>query len=364
MRRANIGELQNRESYPSVSILLPTHRVHPENQQDPIRLKNLLDEARQRLDAEVGKRPSWPIIERLEALAEEVDWQLNEEGLALFASEDFSACYRLPFTVEGRVAVDRSFETRDLLYALHRMPRYRVLSLAEEATRLFEGSGTTLEEVRDGGFPISWTGPGGVTRRPDGAMMQRSNQRHAHRKEFFTEIDRILSTATKDDSLPLVVMGTKNTLPSFARVSSYSGPLAAQIEGSYAQASPATIAGMAWPHLQEWLNDQKQGVTAEVASAQGSNLVAMGIEDAWKAAREGKGAKLVVEEGYRQAAIMDRNEWELELVDADAPEAEPLHLDDAVDELIELVIEKGGEIVFVDEGALASYGRLALILRY
>jgi hypothetical protein len=303
-------------------------------------------------------------MERLEALAEQIDWQRNEDGLAVFASEDFGAWYRLPFPVEERVAVDRSFEARDILYALHRMPRYRVLSLAEEATRLFEGAGVVLEEVRDSGFPISWQGPGGVTRRPDGAMMQRSNVRQAHLKEFYTEVDRSLAAATRGDSLPLVLMGTRNTVSSFERVSSYPGPVAMRIDGSNAEATPAAIADQVWPGLQEWFNDQRHAVIDEVGSALGANRLAAGIEGAWRAALEGRGARLVVDEGYRQAAILHRDEWQLELVHADASIAEPAHLDDAIDELIELVIDKGGEVVFVDEGALADYDRVALILRY
>jgi release factor family 3 len=364
MRRAIIDELMGHESYPSASILMPTHRAHPDNQQDPIRLKNLLDEARQRLEAEVGKRPSWPIAEALEALAEEIDWQTNEDGLALFASEEFSAWYRLPFTVESRVAIDRTFETRDLLYALHRMPRYRVLSLNEESTRLFEGSGSVLEEVREAGFPIGWEGPSGVTRKPDGAMMRSSNMRHAHQKEFFTEIDRTLVAATRNDPLPLVLIGTTNTLSAFERVSGYPGGVALRIEGSYAEATPTAIADLAWPRLQEWLHEQRQAVIAEVANATGANLLTFGLENAWNAAREGRGAKLVVEEGYRQAAILHRDEWSLELVDPDTPLPEQAHLDDAVDELVELVIDKGGEVVFVEEGSLAAYDQVALILRY
>jgi hypothetical protein len=364
MRRANIGELMSHESYPSVSILMPTHRTHPEELQDPIRLKNLLDEARQRLDAEVGKRPSWPVIERLEALAEEVDWQMNEEGLALFASEDFGAWYRLPFTVEESVAIDRSFATREILYALHRMPRYRVLSLAEEATRLFEGTGTTLEEVREDGFPISWSGPSGVTRRPDGAMMQRSNVRQAHLKEFYTEVAGMLTAATRTDPLPLVLVGARSTLSFFEQTNTSPSGVAFTIEGSYAEATPAAIAEMAWPRLQEWLDDQRHRVLDEVGSALGANLLAAGIEDAWKAALEGRGAKLAVDENYRQAAVFHREEWRLELVDVETSNPKPQHLDDAVDELIELVVGKGGEVVFVNEGALDDYNRVALILRY
>lgn len=39
-------------------------------------------------------------------------------------------------------------------------------------------------------------------------------------------------------------------------------------------------------------------------------------------------------------------------------------MDDAVDELIEAVMTKGGKIVFVDDGTLAAHQRVALILRY
>jgi hypothetical protein len=71
-----------------------------------------------------------------------------------------------------------------------------------------------------------------------------------------------------------------------------------------------------------------------------------------------------VDESYRQAAVFHRHEWRLELIDVEAPNPKPAHLDDAVDELIELVIDKGGEVVFVNEGALDDYDQVALILRY
>ena len=36
--------------YPAVSLLMPIHRTPPENRQDPIRLRNLLSEAKRRLE--------------------------------------------------------------------------------------------------------------------------------------------------------------------------------------------------------------------------------------------------------------------------------------------------------------------------
>ena len=51
------------------------------------------------------------------------------------------------------------------------------------------------------------------------------------------------------------------------------------------------------------------------------------------------------------------------LIPADDPTA-PDVIDDAVDELIEIVLAKGGRVIFVDNGALAIHQRVALILRY
>jgi predicted transcriptional regulator len=101
-----------------------------------------------------------------------------------------------------------------------------------------------------------------------------------------------------------------------------------------------------------------------VGAALGAKRLASGIDDSWKSAVEGRGMELVVEEGYRQPAILHREGYVLELVDDESATDGPRHLDDAVDELVELVLEKGGEVTFVDDGALADCDRVALILRY
>jgi hypothetical protein len=183
-------------------------------------------------------------------------------------------------------------------------------------------------------------------------------------KEFYTEVAGMLTEATRNDPLPLVLVGARSTLSVFEETNTSPSGVAVTIEGSYAEATPAAIAEMAWPRFQDWLDDQRHQVLDEVGNALGANLLAVGIEDAWTAALEGRGAKLVVDESYRQAAVFHRDEWRLELVQIDVPNPKPAHLDDAVDELIELIIGKGGEVVFVNEGALDDYDRVALILRY
>ncbi|MEX0782153.1 MAG: hypothetical protein WD557_05845 [Dehalococcoidia bacterium] len=303
-------------------------------------------------------------MERLEALAEEIDWQQGEDGLALFANEDFGAWYRLPFAVDERVAVDRTFEVRDILYTLHRLPRYRVLVFSEQSGRLLEGTGSLLDEVRDANFPMTWTGARGAIRGPEGPQMQRSNGWDAHVKEFLTDVARALGEASRAESLPLVLIAPAHVLPVFNGVSAHGDDVAVMIDGFHADASVSAIAELAWPRFEEWLHAQRQVAVDEVAAAEGANRLAAGTDDAWKAARGGQGHKLVVEEGFRRPAILKRDGWELDLVPEEAAVQDRAHLDDAVDELIEMTLEKGGAVEFVDEDSLADRGRVALILRY
>jgi hypothetical protein len=361
--RNAIRELVAQQEYPSVSILMPTHRAHPDTQQDPIRLKNLIEQARRRLEEEVGKRPSWPLMERLENEANAIDWRQSMDGLAIFANDNFSTVERLPFAVDERVSIDSNFETRELAAAFQRHPRYRVLTLAARPTRLCGGEGDVLEEVREFGFPLGFGGPRGVTRRPDAPQMQRSNVREAHVTEFYSEVDAALGEASAGEALPLVLVGARPALAAFEEITSKGGEIIARIEGSHDEANGAAIADLVWPEVQEWLAQQRRAAVESVGAALGAKRLASGIDDSWKSAVEGRGMELVVEEGYRQPAILHREGYVLELVDESATDG-PRHLDDAVDELVELVLEKGGEVTFVDDGALADCDRVALILRY
>ena len=47
-----LTELRRPRPYPAVSVLTPTHRREPENAQDPVRLRNVVAEAKKQLEAD------------------------------------------------------------------------------------------------------------------------------------------------------------------------------------------------------------------------------------------------------------------------------------------------------------------------
>lgn len=361
MNRHDVLELQQVHGYPCVTITLPTHRTSPENKQDPIRVKNLIQQAQERLGGEFSKRESAPIHAHLEALANEINYEHLSDGLALYANNDIARAFAIPFTLQERVVVDETFFTRDLVLALNRTPRYWVLALGEDPTRLYEGVNDTLTEVRGGGFPLSHSGPGGATVLPGGVGVNPSAYRDEQLHKFYREVDAALKPYLTDDPLPLVLVGVDRNLAFFNQATEHGASILTTITGAHEKSSPHELGKLVWGPLQTALEKQRESVMDDINQAIGAQLLARGVGEVWQAANEARGRLLVVEENYHFPARLD--ESGLQLVAADDATA-PGIMDDAVDELIEHVLSKGGRVRFVPDGRLDAYDRIALILRY
>jgi hypothetical protein len=72
---SELKTLQAHREYPSVSILLPTHRYAPANKQDKIKASNLIKKAIDRLHDEFPKREVAAVVKNLLGLARHVDWK-------------------------------------------------------------------------------------------------------------------------------------------------------------------------------------------------------------------------------------------------------------------------------------------------
>jgi hypothetical protein len=361
MNRNDIQFLQSLRGYPALSILAPTHRSFPENRQDPIRVKNLVKQAGERLLSEFSKREAEPLLSRLEALVAEINYNYALDGLALFVNRDLAQKFYLPFPVKERVVVDQTFLTRDLVHALNRSARYRVLVLSEQLTRLYEGWRDTLMEATANGFPMVYEGPGVTEPMPGGFGISKSAYRDERHRQYFRQVDAALGQMAATDPLPLILAGVDRNQAFFNEVSANKNLLATTLTGSHDKTPAHELAKLVWPLVQEHLARRSREVLQELEAAVNAGKYASGIDAAWRMAHEGRCAILLVEEDFHYPARVDASG--LHLTPADelvGPEV----FDDAVDELIETVLDKNGRVVFVENGALAAHQRLAMILRY
>ncbi len=361
MNRHDIRLLQAVRHYPAVTITLPTHRTSPDNKQDPIRVKNLVTEATNRLLGEFSRREVEPLLSRLDALVNDIDYRYTLDGLALFVNRDIGRRFILPFTLPERVVVDETFWTRGLVFALNRTPRYWVLALSEQPTRLFEGVREHLQEITDEGFPMTHTGPGGERGLPNDPAVNRSAYRDERHRQFFRQVSAALTPFISDDPLPLALVGVDRYLAFFREVSPHASAVVTTVTGNHDKTPAHELGKLVWPLVEQNLAIRRAEALKELDAAVGAQKYASTLGEVWRFAHEGRVDVLLVEEDYHQAVQVAGDGMTLTPVDDPAL---PGVLDDAVDEIIAIVLDKGGRVVFVDNGALPQHQRIATILRY
>jgi hypothetical protein len=257
--------------------------------------------------------------------------------------------------------VDPTFATRDLVFTLNRTPRYNVLALSEKDTRLFEGFGASVEEIRGGGFPMTHEGAGGASRLPGGQGVNTSAQRDEAHRDFFRAVDEKFGAFQAEEKLPLVVAGVVRYLAFFREVSRHADDIAGTLDGNYDMATEHEMAQLVWPVMQDYLARRRAEALERLDAAVGAQRSSSTIGEVWRMAKEGRGDTLLVEQNFHYPARVDETGLILSpAADASAPGV----IDDAVDEVVEEVMLKGGSVIVLDDGALEQRQRIALILRY
>src|SRR4030042_1044618 len=142
LTRNNLNLLMTINKGPCVSVCMPMHRSGPETQQDPVRLKNLIREAEERLIARGLRTPeAKELLESAEGLLRDgLFRQHQSDGLGMFLSPEVFRYYLLPFVFEELVIVTDRFHIRPLLPLLSGDGRYFVLALSQNKIRLLQST--------------------------------------------------------------------------------------------------------------------------------------------------------------------------------------------------------------------------------
>lgn len=358
-----IKHLQSLKSYPSVTITLPTYRTFPDNQKDPIRLKNLVTEAVHRLTSEFGQRETAGLVAQLQALADGIDHMHNLDGLILMVSGEFQEVFKVPYRLPERVTIEENFLTRDIVFARNRTPLYWVLMLGEKPTRLYLGRKTDLFEVQEFGFPHEHSGLD-----PDVTGQNRIAVNHSREKEraleaFMRGVDSSLTEALKSGDYPVMVVGLAQNLSRFMGVTRNTHAILHEVVGGYDHLSAHELGQLLWPQTRAALRTQREEIFGEVEQAVSQNRYVTDLNAAWQAAQDGRVATMIVQENLSLPAEVSEDGRRLTLLESEPQVGERIYAD-AVDEMIEFVMQNGGQVRFVDDDQLQDHEGMVMLTRY
>lgn len=362
-----------------VSIFLPTHVRGAEIRQGPIRLKNLLSEAHDRLGAQDLRRSDVDaLLAPATALVDDYAfWQHQNEGLALFLGAGEMREHRVPLSFDERVVIGPGFHVKPLLPLLAADGAFHVLTVTSDRVRLFDASRFGMAEVELDDAPEDLAE---VMGRPDyqnplqappatrpGAGRLTISKAEVMgdspgdwRKDRLVEYVRRVASALEDrlasDGVPVVLVADAETGGHFRKFSTLGPLLAGVVETNPAAMDETALHEAAYSVVAPQFDAGRREAVERLAALHGSGdaRAATGLEEMCRFAQEGRIETLLLAEGVSEPRHGD---------------AEPglesgSKTLDRLDTAAVQTLQQGGGVYFVPTNELPGDALVAAVLRY
>lgn len=363
--------LSGRHEPPCLSLYQPTHRVHPDNQQDPIRFRNLVKALADSLLRKYPARDGAALLAPFEALAADHDfWNHTLDGLAVLAAPGFFRAWRLQRPVAELTVVADSFHTKPLMRILQSTDRYHILGLNRHEARLFEGNRDAIAEVdlaidsaapapvRERATRVYGSGALGATTRHGTDLKQAMRDRET--EHFFRTIDAdVLEHYSRPTGLPLLLAALPEHHRLFRGISRNPMLAADALDVHPDDLSLDQLRTRAWALVEPWYLARLAKLVNAFEAARPKKAGSDDLHEVAKAAAAGQVATLLIEADRIIPGRFDPADGSV--VEANLADPE---VDDLLDDIGERVIATGGEVVIVPAARMPTITGLAAIYRF
>jgi Bacterial archaeo-eukaryotic release factor family 3 len=367
------------EKPPCLSLYQPTHRHHPDKQQDPIRFRNLLKVMETSLRQKYSSRETQPLLEPFRILSADIAfWNHTLDGLAVLASPHGFLVYRLQRSVPELAIVATSFHVKPLMRVAQSADRYLVLGLNRRDICLLEGNRDTLDEIELAqGVPRTITDALGedltephitVASYGTGAAGRPIRHDHGSKKDevdidterFFRAVDRaILEHHSRPSGLPLLLAALPEYHTVFRRISQNPFLMDDGMD-FYPTSIPAdAFRQRAWKAVEPRYQARLRRLVDGYLEAQSKGLGTDDPDQAAGPAAAGRVATLLVDNDRRIPGVIDAKTGRIEFRKLSHPD-----VDDILDDLGELVLKKGGHTVIIPGEQMPTRTGLAATYRF
>lgn len=372
----DLNRLAEFHQAPCLSLYMPTHRAAPENQQDPIRFKNLIKQAVEALiDVGLRRPDAESILEpATKRLKDDPFWNHQSDGLAMFLADGFSAQYRLPQRFDEQVIVDDAFHLTPLLPLAHGNGRFYLLAISQNSCRLFRGDRDDISELEVEDLPkdlqsaLGWWRETELNFRSHFAGGQKSAGKdtamfHGHEEDdkridleaYFRRVVKALQPIEVIRNAPLVFAGVEELFPIFKDVADDLKLVESPVTGNPDRLKPGELHEAAWnvvePRFQADIDRLEQTFHAGEQNGRATRSLAAILP----AARDGLVDTLLIKSDAQQPGVFDRDTGQVLL-------GEHEDATDVLNLATVLTLRSSGD-VFPDETGLPDDATAVAILR-
>lgn len=363
-----------------VSIYLPTHVAGEQNQQAPVRYKNLLREARQRLrDRGMQEEDADRFLAAAANLADDQTfWRTPAKGAAILIDLRGVRSWPLPIPCPELAVVGTAFHVLPLIAAFNLQTPYFLLAISQKRPRLLRGVNDELVEIAAPGMPEAGVESLGYDEPEERSQTHTASPRLTGKQsvvfhgqggsadaakkeltEYLRLVDRAVAAVVDKENVPLIFAGVDYLFPIYQEVNAAS------------RLAPKHLAGNPDRESLQELSARARALLAEL----GATKPQADVERYWKNASGGKAEKRV------EHIVRDAHAGQIEMLFVDPSVATWGYFDAATldvridgerrfdsESLMNAaavnVLRRGGSVVTSPAGYVPGGGAMAAILRF
>ena len=376
-----IQELLATDQALCLSLYMSTDRTHPESIKNPIKFKNLLRQMEESLLQKYSAGEVKGYIEPFEALVNDNDiWNNTKDGLAVFSTTGLFKVVGVHKSFEELAIVADSFHTKPLRQYMQSVEHFHLLALTLHDIRLYEGNRHLLTEVE-----LTADTPKTITEALGDELTEKhttvdsyggiggdsSAMHHGHGgKKDETEKDaerffRVVANAiyehySKPTGWPLILAALAEHHNLFQKVNKNPLLLTNCIAINPSSVTKDKLAHMAWDIMEPEYNLKLDNLVALFEQARANGKGSDDYKKVAVAAVEGRVDILLVESDriipVRITNLVTGNTQKKDLRNP--------KVDDLLDDMGELVLKMGGQLMVLPTEKMPSETGLAAIFRY
>jgi hypothetical protein len=277
-------ELMTDRTGPCVSI----HIATPSRRDGCNHLKQAVRQAAARLGGRrLAADAAAELLRPADALRnDEAFWRHQSDGLSVFCAPGYFRAWRLPIALEESLTVGSQFHVLPLLPFVLGVDRFYLLALGHDAARLYHANERAICELRTGDFPMRMN-LGGIP----------GERAETHKKDLlyrFQKIDAAARRALHDQRAPLVLACVGYLAALYETVNSYPYLAGGKVPGNPELWTEEELQSRAWRLLQPWFKRQRDEALAALSRAERHKLATHDLQEAARAAAEGRVETLFV----------------------------------------------------------------------
>lgn len=324
------GKLSAKSSValPSVTLVLPFEPKMTRKDELEYMLKIFKQKAEQQLLSEYTADLAMPVIEKLYAVTGKINFNSYRKSIVIHVSPAEEKVMYLDIDVRDKILIDEPFDIRKVVALKKDKRKFVVLQITP-----FHSNFYLLD--------------GRITRLRSNSL---SHTRHIKKYReliqtnpqleiFYRYTDEALHEIIEQNPFPVFVIGNDSSIDTYKDITTHGFYISGFLKTGIVPVDERKIRNLLKVNIGNWELIHQQSLLVRAEAAFTRKKLAYGIDDVLRQSKLRNGKLLLIES-----------------------KAKPL--EDAISaQIIEMVVNQGGDVAFVDEGLLKHFGHIAMILR-